>query len=74
MDCKSVKMIRYKELLDAERTCKSCEFFIPHITVIDSGIEIWGYGCELGGSFLNPFMFFNCCNEFKLRIKSLAKK
>ena len=45
--------------------CDSCDFFISHVTVIDGGFEIWGYGCELGGSYLDNRTFSSGCINFK---------
>jgi hypothetical protein len=49
-------------------TCDECEHFISHVTEIDEyGLEIWGYGCMLGGNHLSKHQYFNPCNEFKKR-------
>ena len=41
--------------------CEGCVEFIPHVTVVEDGFEIWGYGCMLGGSYLSEELFFNGC-------------
>lgn len=41
--------------------CESCCEFIPHVTVVEDGFEICGYGCMLGGSYLSEEIFFNGC-------------
>ena len=43
--------------------CESCCEFIPHVTVVEDGFEICGYGCMLGGSYLSEEIFFNGCKE-----------
>ena len=44
--------------------CEMCINFIPNVTVVDdSGFEIFGYGCMLGGSCLSEETFFKGCKE-----------
>jgi len=51
--------------------CETCEYFISDVTVIDEyGSEIWGYGCELGGSYLDKKTFWNGCKDFKSQDKT----
>ena len=45
--------------------CETCINFIPHVTVIEKGSEIWGYGCMLGGSYISEKVFFEGCKSFK---------